>query len=391
MEDNIFVLDRDGSLREMTRSGFDTEDLFQALLSRHPGLLKKAAGADGRLLLITRELGIPEEMGGYGRWSLDHLFVDSEGVPVFVEVKRATDTRARREVVAQMLDYAANGIAFWQISGLISAYQSSANEEGKNPDEELLSFIGATVEPEGAVESFWKRVETNLRAGRVRLLFVADKIPKELARIVEFLNEQMRSAEVLAIELEHYNDGSEVRMIVPRLIGATERAETAKAATPDRKPVGSIEDNLAEMARNFGDDARAGAEKAISWFQAQGFGFTQARSGASACVMIPRADGKECWPFFIRYTTGRFEIAVQNTRTTPFYSSLDNRRALVDRIVHCLSAANLTLSSKAADGWPSFAVADLVRPENWDGFVDIASEVIQHVQDGSTRMAPEGR
>jgi hypothetical protein len=164
-EDNIFVLDRDGSLREMKRSGFDTEDLFQALLSCHPGLLKKAAGAGGRLLLITRELGIPEEMGGYGRWSLDHLLVDSEGVPVFVEVKRATDTRARREVVAQMLDYAANGIAFWQIGGLISAYQSSANEEGKNPDEELLSFIGATVEPEGAVETFWKRVETNLRAG----------------------------------------------------------------------------------------------------------------------------------------------------------------------------------------------------------------------------------
>jgi hypothetical protein len=34
-------------------------------------------------------------------------------VPTFVEVKRASDTRARREVVAQMLDYAANGSVFW--------------------------------------------------------------------------------------------------------------------------------------------------------------------------------------------------------------------------------------------------------------------------------------
>lgn len=39
------------------------------------------------------------------------------------------------------------------------------------------------------------------------------------------------------------------------------------------------------------------------------------------------------------------------------------------------------MSSKAADGWPSFAVADLVRPKNWDGFVEIASEIIEHVQE----------
>src|SRR4051794_12230288 len=42
--------------------------------------------------------------GGSSRWSLDHLFVDQEGVPTLVEVKRSSDTRARREVVAQMLD-----------------------------------------------------------------------------------------------------------------------------------------------------------------------------------------------------------------------------------------------------------------------------------------------
>lgn len=47
------------------------------------------------------------------RWSLDHLVVDQDAVPTFVEVKRASDTRARREVMAQMLDYAAKGSAFW--------------------------------------------------------------------------------------------------------------------------------------------------------------------------------------------------------------------------------------------------------------------------------------
>jgi hypothetical protein len=38
------------------------------------------------------------------RWSLDHLFIDGDGVPTLVRVKRTSDPRARREVVAQMLE-----------------------------------------------------------------------------------------------------------------------------------------------------------------------------------------------------------------------------------------------------------------------------------------------
>lgn len=41
--------------------------------------------------------------------------------------------------------------------------------------------------------------QTNLQAAKVRMLFVADKIPVELRSIVEFLNKQMDPAEVLAV------------------------------------------------------------------------------------------------------------------------------------------------------------------------------------------------
>ncbi|MFI0718271.1 hypothetical protein [Streptomyces sp. NPDC021224] len=37
---------------------------------------------------------------------MDHLFVDADAVPTLVKVNRAADTRIRREVVGQMLDYA---------------------------------------------------------------------------------------------------------------------------------------------------------------------------------------------------------------------------------------------------------------------------------------------
>ena len=47
-------------------------------------------------------------------------------------------------------------------------------------------------------EEFWARVGANLRAGRVRLVFVSDALPVELRRVIEFLNEQMNPAEVSA-------------------------------------------------------------------------------------------------------------------------------------------------------------------------------------------------
>ena len=43
-----------------------------------------------------------------GRWLVDRLFLDQDGVPTLVEVKRSSDTRIRREVVGQLLEYAAN-------------------------------------------------------------------------------------------------------------------------------------------------------------------------------------------------------------------------------------------------------------------------------------------
>jgi len=55
-----------------------------------------------------------------------------------------------------------------------------------------------------AVERFWEQVKTNLQARKIRLIFVADQIPSELRRIIEFLNTQMDPAEVLAIEVRQF-------------------------------------------------------------------------------------------------------------------------------------------------------------------------------------------
>src|SRR4051812_35340774 len=184
----IFLIRDDNELVELVSRAYDSEDLLQGLLARYPNLLagdQIDPGNPRRWLLLNRELSVPAERDGSGRWSLDHLLLDQDAVPTLIEVKRSTDTRIRREVVGQMLDYAANAVAYLPVESLRAAFESRCAAASLEPAEELESFLGAGVNS----NEFWHKVKTNLQAGRIRLVFVADEIPPELRRIVEFLNQ----------------------------------------------------------------------------------------------------------------------------------------------------------------------------------------------------------
>jgi hypothetical protein len=100
MTTGMFVLRSDGSLTPMSGQPYDSESLLQSWIADHPELL---AGDQinpenpRRWLLISREAGVPGSPDSGARWSVDHLFIDQDGIPTFVEVKRSTDTRIRRE------------------------------------------------------------------------------------------------------------------------------------------------------------------------------------------------------------------------------------------------------------------------------------------------------
>lgn len=226
MAQGIFLIDDTGELREMELSKYESEDDLQKIIAKFPRLLSfhssEASSADW--ILIKREIGVPQQEGGANRWSLDHLFIDSTGLPILVEVKRSTDTRIRREVVGQLLDYAANAVAYWPIEYIQNSFAQECAQQGTNPEESLNDFLGEKI----TIENFWLTVKTNLQAGRVRLLFVADSIPDELRRIIEFLNAQMEPAEVLGIEVKHFTDGK-LRSVIPNVVGETMAAKIRKS------------------------------------------------------------------------------------------------------------------------------------------------------------------
>lgn len=197
----------------MAELPFATEDVLQELLEHLSELLAGDSGDGGpgrRWLLVDRDVGLASDDSGASRWSADHLFVDQEGIPTLVETKRSSDTRIRREVVGQMLDYAANAVAYWRLYRLQSAFETACTKRGTDSAGVLAEFL----DPDDDPDVFWSRVRTNLAAGQLRLVFVADAIPHELRRIVEFLNEQMETTGVLAIEIEQYVDsaGSNIRL-----------------------------------------------------------------------------------------------------------------------------------------------------------------------------------
>ena len=366
----VFVIDRANQLTELRPTAYDSEDLFQQLLAQHPAILGTACAGDGRLLLVRREAPVPEAEGGSGRWSLDHLFLDREGVPVLVEVKRATDTRARREVVAQMLDYAANGVAYWPVEQIIGAYQATQAAANGDADAHLAEFLDGS-EP----ELFWRQVESNLRSGRVRMVFVADQIAKELRRIVEFLNEQMRPAEVLAIEVEQYATSDGLRVLAPRLLGATERAITNKSVQTAKPPIAE-EDWMVELGQAKGAVAAANAQMALAWFRSRDFNVSMSNSQDSIALSLTRPDGKNSWPFFIRRSSGKLEIALQYLQSDPPYAPDVERQGLLDRLK---ALPGVAITTTKITGLPAVPLDQLSRPEVWTPITEMAEEIKRRV------------
>ena len=122
----------------MVEQPYEAEDLLQELLAKYPGLLAGDEDDTSRQwLLVQRELGIASEEEGAARFSIDHLFIDDRGVPTLVEVKRSTNTEIRRQVVGQLLEYAANASAYWQLEKLRASFEANAEAEGKDPSEEI--------------------------------------------------------------------------------------------------------------------------------------------------------------------------------------------------------------------------------------------------------------
>jgi hypothetical protein len=353
---------KDGRLTAMTPSAPETKDSMQRLIADHPELI---SDGDGPLLLIRREQPIADGEEAAGRWSLDHLFVTRDGVPVLVELKRASDTRLRREVVGQMLDYAANGTAYWKSGTIAASFAQASAAAGRDPDAVLLDFLGEDADP----DAFWRRVDDSFAAGRVKLVFVADKIPRELARIVEFLNEQMK-ADVRAVELNWF-EGDGVTALSPRIIGETERAATAKAASAGLLPPLTRDEWIAKHLAPFGPETVRAAEHFVSVVEQAG-GHAEVTKAQGSIIAVLEVAGTSLFPLSAAYFgKGMVTLNLAYLKSCLAFSTDAARETLY----HRLTTIAGPLSTKSMAGYPGFPLIRLNEADVRAGLLDMLHEI----------------
>lgn len=224
----FLVRNDDLELVSMKLTDYRDEADLQTLIARHPQLLASCTAAATEdelpLLLVKREMSVRDREDGHDKWSIDHLYVDQTGVPTLVEVKRSKNPDMRRALVGQLLDYAANGAAYWTEDDLRGSF---SREWGTAADAKLDAFLGADADP----REFWRLMHANFRKGNIRMVFVADHLPQQLRTVIEFLNEQMNDVEVLGLELRQYTSDGQ-RIISPSVVGRTAQADVTKGRAP---------------------------------------------------------------------------------------------------------------------------------------------------------------
>ena len=371
----IFLIRDDNELVELVSRAYDSEDLLQGLLARYPNLL---AGdqidpvSPRRWLLLNREIAVPGEQDGSGRWSLDHLLLDQDAVPTLVEVKRSTDTRIRREVVGQMLDYAANAVAYLPVEKLRAAFEARCAAAMLQPGEELGAFLGAEVN----AEEFWHKVKTNLQAGRIRLVFVADEIPPELRRIVEFLNQQMDPAEVLAIEIRQYVGGN-LRSLIPRVFGQTEQAQQKKSGPGSPTPKWTEDRFFNEIKVRNEASAVAVARRLLEWALGQHARLDYGSGAQSGSIyVVVDHKGVSAWPIAL-WTYGTVEIQFQHILKVPAFSSDEQRRELQHRLN---AIPGVAIPDEGLTKRPNIRMALLSDPESMKMFINTLDWVVSEIR-----------
>ncbi|MFJ7196411.1 MULTISPECIES: hypothetical protein [unclassified Streptomyces] len=360
-EQPVFLLGE--GLSALEAAAFETEAEFQTLLARHPRILDFGSLADGRplrLVLVAREMRVPTSNESGSTYWLDHLFVDADGVPTLVEVKRASDTRIRREVVGQMLDYAANGARYWPAALLQRTFEETC-ARGERPLEDAYRDLLGGQSP----GEFWTTVEERLAAGRMRLLFVADRIPLELRAIVEFLNRQMRQTDVYAVELAQYRGSGDYRVLVPRVHGEVATANKTQSRSGQTGRRWTRADMDAALESRSREERRV-ALALLDHAEAAGRPVGNSAAYPSFSVHCP-ASGKEVpvWTLSLRENPDNDDLAF-NFGSITHHLGQDATAAFADALPPVDGLRNRIAAQRARgfNGWLSVSLAALsAQPE----------------------------
>jgi hypothetical protein len=382
----LWISRGEDDLVPLEAQGYASEKDFQAILADNPEVLASAldAGAEpAKWLLIDRELPIlSDEENERTRWKLDHLFIDGEGVPTLVEVKRSGDPRARREVVAQMLDYAASFASDWSAERLRGHWRDRERPSGLQPEAEMDAFLESSmIEDE---DSLWVEVDTKIAAGRFRLLFVADQLSPNLVRIIEYLNDQFERTEVLGIEVAQHVSASDALVAYQPLVRGRTAATKRKTSTASERR--TRDEFSAVLRQHHGESVLTAVNDLVGKAEALGaFVSVGAGERSPRLFLNFRTEGSErtIWPIAINPRPGKVALFLRYLKYHPSFEDDDVRLELVERMS---TAVDREIDRDRLGGFPGFHVSALTN----DGAVDRVVDVLRWAKSVADAQGPEG-
>jgi hypothetical protein len=205
------------------QEGAYQEAWLQELLRRHPDILPAAEIEPVFHPLISIGCEVGTDTG-----SIDNVFISPRGYLVLVETKLWRNPQARREVVAQAIDYAAS-LSRWTYSKLDEAAQAYLKAH-ENVEMDLLGWVEQRHGPvEGGRHFFEETVARNLRLGRFLTVIVGDRIRQSLVDMLNHVNRYPHLAtDVALVEMHCYRwlrDQDWPLLVVPSIVARTQVVE----------------------------------------------------------------------------------------------------------------------------------------------------------------------
>jgi hypothetical protein len=227
-----------------------SERWLQDLIHEHPTLLpiNEIEPAFLPAIPVCLELHTPN---GY----IDNFFITPAGNLLFAECKLWRNPEARRQVVAQVMDYV-EGLSSWTYADLENAVAKAKLPGGEKPTTRLYELFGD--HPELDEPEFIDAVSRNLRLGRGLFFIVGDGIREQTETLAAHLQAHAGIHFALAlVELALFRLPEDGGLLVqPRVITRTVNVErgivriddgrVSLAPVPDARPAVGQRKTLSE-------------------------------------------------------------------------------------------------------------------------------------------------
>jgi hypothetical protein len=346
-------------------SQYLAEAELQSLLEDSPELIPMDEIRPGAVPLVAALREFSLHVG-----SVDILAFSAEGDIAICECKLAKNTQAKREVIGQILDYAAH---LWEMS-----YEGFDQKIKERRQLNLADWVREAVKsPEWDEEKFRTNVRANLNNGNFILVIAVNEINEELSRIVRYVNTTGNPGYAFAaLEMQRFRSG-EIEMLVPRVFGPVRSVSSNPRLDLRRK--WDWESFSAELGSRSGESEVQVAQKILEWGE-QNTTWVWWGEGSQNGSFVPTLhhNGVD-YQLFAVYTYAVAELYFYWYQFKAPFNLEEKRLALLHKFNQI---EGVNIPSEAINRRPSIKLSTLAEPGALEQFFEIYEWVIEEIKQG---------